>query len=505
STALSFPHSFGKEFITAFPENIAFYHPTQPDNRVVITALHSGTTVTVTMKEQGYTDTRNLNAGEEVMIKTDINMKELKRSKFSNQTLHVTSNNNISVLAISQRGESIQTMVVPPLESLGTEYHVPFIPEMKPTQPQIDPGNHLFRLIIINHKETNEVTISGQAGEDETVSLQAFQLVQLWLNRSLPEPHVSADHPVAVLYSHACAVATNCTCSFLFNPLYPVTAWGSEYLVHPSLENGALNETTFLLTTNQNVSLLSGPPTEPLQLQSSHKLPFNPFLPGGSSLVKTSSPVSLTLLRPGLLLSLIPTHSFSSCYLLHSLNAVKNQALLVAPTAQTEGVHQGNTALDVTWTPMMGTEYSWALIDFGTKYRKHVIWHSSSKMAAYYLGEANGMGYSLVSLNTEDFLLHVTNKLRESGTQAQGQTQTQSQGQVWIGLHRSSLTGQWYWLSKAAVSFTHWAKGEPGTPMQGQCTMMTLDPQGNYTWSDQSCCEALPAVCYREPLHLPLE
>ncbi|KAK6269364.1 hypothetical protein J4Q44_G00393300 [Coregonus suidteri] len=499
------------------------------------------------MKEQGYTDTRNLNAGEEVMIQTDINMKELKRSKFSNQTLHVTSNNNISVLAISQRGESIQTMVVPPLESLGTEYHVPLIPEMKPTQPQIDPRNRLFSLIIINHKETNKVTISGPAGEDKTVSLQPFQLVQLWLNRSLPEPHVSADHPVAVLYGHPCATVTNCTCSFLFNPLYPVTAWGSEYLVHPSFENGALNETTFLLTTNQSVSLLSGPPTEPLQLQSSHELPFNPFLPGGSSLVKTSSPVSLTLLRPGLLLSLIPTHSFSSCYLLHSLNAVKNQALLVAPTAQTEGVHQGNTALDVTWTPMMGTEYSWALIDFGTEYRKHVIWHSSSKMAAYYLGEVNGMvfgnpadslstdpdskgcllrpevvslgdeqggwpeslkycqdqGYSLVSLNTEDFLLHVTNKLMESGTQAQGQTQTQ--GQVWIGLRRSSLTGQWYWLSKAAVSFTHWAKGEPGTPMQGQCTMMTLDPQGNYTWSDKSCCEALPAVCYREPLHFPLE
>uniref|UniRef100_A0AAZ3NMH7 C-type lectin domain-containing protein n=1 Tax=Oncorhynchus tshawytscha TaxID=74940 RepID=A0AAZ3NMH7_ONCTS len=102
-------------------------------------------------------------------------------------------------------------------------------------------------------------------------------------------------------------------------------------------------------------------------------------------------------------------------------------------------------------------------------------------------------GYSLVSLNTEEFLLQVTNKLREM------------QGQVWIGLRRSSLTGQWYWLSKAAVSFSHWAQGEPGNPIQGQCAMMTLDPQGNYTWSDQSCCEALPAVCYREPLHFPLQ
>lgn len=401
STALSFPNSFGKEFITAFPENIAFYHPTQPYNRIVITALHSDTTVIVKMKELGSTDTRNLNAAQEVVIQAS--WIRLKRSKFSNNTIHVTSNNDIIVLAISQRGESIQTTVVPPVESLGTEYHVPPIPEMMHPQPQIDPGNHLFRLIIINNKETNEVTISGPAGENETVSLQPFQLVQLWLNRSLPEPHVLADHPVAVLYSHPCAATTNCTCSFLFSPLYPVTAWGSEYLVHPSLENGALNETTFLLTTNQSVSLLSGPPTEPLQLQSSHELPFYPFLPGGSSLVKTSSLVSLTLHRPGLLLSLIPTHSFSSCYLLHSLNAMKNQALLVAPTAQTEGVQQGNTALDVTWTPMMGTEYSWALVDFGTEYRKHVIWHSSSEMAAYYLGETNGMvlGNSAASISTD--------------------------------------------------------------------------------------------------------
>ncbi|XP_019896607.1 uncharacterized protein LOC109614795 [Esox lucius] len=322
--------------------------------------------------------------------------------------------------------------------------------------------------------------------------------------------------------------------------LYPVSAWGTEYLV-PSLGDETSNDTAFLLTTNQTVTLLSGPPTKPLQLQSSQELPFYPSLPGGSVQVKTSSPVFLTLYRPGLLLNLIPTASFSSCYLIYALNSQKNQALLIVPTAQTNGVYQESTAMTLTWTPMTGTGYSWGLADLGTEEKRHIIWHNTSIMAAYYLGETNNkffgnpatslstdpdsngclvkpglvklgdkqqgwieslnycqnLGYNLVSLNTQEVLLSIAKILRESEVQAHGQG--------WIGLRRSSLTGQWYWLTKQNVLFTHWDVDEPGTPMEGQCAMMMLDPHGNYTWSDQSCCEALPAVCYKTPIYLSLQ
>ncbi|KAL0985329.1 hypothetical protein UPYG_G00155550 [Umbra pygmaea] len=253
--------------------------------------------------------------------------------------------------------------------------------------------------------------------------------------------------------------------------------------------------------------------------------------------------IGTELARPGLLLNLIPTASFSSCYLIQTItNVQNNQALLVVPTDQTQGVKLGNGLLTLTWTPMIGTGYSWGLAYLQAYETSHIIWHSSSKMAVYYLGETTNsvfgnpaaslntdpdsmgcvvkpalvelgtqqggwpesiqycqtLGYSLVSLNTEEMLLSVASKLRESGLQAPGQHQ------AWIGLRRSSLTGQWYWLSQQNVSFTHWAKNEPGTTTEGQCAMMFVDPDGNYTWSDQSCCEALPAVCYQGPTYLSL-
>ncbi|KAJ8004910.1 hypothetical protein DPEC_G00141190 [Dallia pectoralis] len=533
--AHSFPNCFGKDFITAFPENIVYYHPTHPNNRISVTALNSNTSVTVTIASPYFTTTQQLSAGQPVEFLSYMIGKELDLSKFSNQTVHVTSTDYVSVLAISQKGDSIQTVLVPPVQTLGTEYNVPPVPNIY--QSQLYLPYRWFRLVVINHNRTNQVTISGTTGPYETVSLLPFQLVQFWLNGS--DPHVLSDLPVAVLYGHPCAFTTICTCRFLLTPLYPVTEWGSEYLL-PTIEEDPINTTALLLTTSQAVTLLSGPGTGQLQLQSSQKLPFYPSLPSGSFSVKTSSPVLLTLDTPGLLLNLLPMDSFASCYLVSTIASQINQALLIVPTGQTGGVHLEGNVLTVTWTPMNGTGYSWGLADLLTVGQRNIIWHSSSKIGVYYLGQTDGKvygnpaaslsaypdsngcvlnpeivtlgnnqagwpeslnycqnrGYNLVSLNTPDFLLRVAKALRESPVPVPGQG--------WIGMRRSSLTGQWYWLTQQDVSFTHWGLGEPGSQIQGQCAMMTLDPEGNYTWSDQSCCEALPAVCYQAPVYFAL-
>lgn len=106
-------------------------------------------------------------------------------------------------------------------------------------------------------------------------------------------------------------------------------------------------------------------------------------------------------------------------------------------------------------------------------------------------------GTKLISLDTAEFQQHFATKLKlilKKGVK-----------KAWIGLRRSSLTGEWYWLNKAAVGATNWAKGEPGTSRDGQCAMMSLDSKDDFGWRDEDCCTDAPPICYKEPELFPLE
>lgn len=79
-----------------------------------------------------------------------------------------------------------------------------------------------------------------------------------------------------------------------------------------------------------------------------------------------------------------------------------------------------------------------------------------------------------------------------------------SLAEVWIGMRRSSQSGQWYWLNGAPVNDTNWGWGEPGTVEEGQCAMMSLDINKSFGWSKRHCCEAARPFCYRESVLFPL-
>lgn len=73
--------------------------------------------------------------------------------------------------------------------------------------------------------------------------------------------------------------------------------------------------------------------------------------------------------------------------------------------------------------------------------------------------------------------------------------------EVWIGLRRSSQTGEWYWLSQEPFGDTNWAQGEPGTVNDGQCAILSL--KHHFGWSDKDCCDDAHPVCYKSPDFLP--
>lgn len=84
------------------------------------------------------------------------------------------------------------------------------------------------------------------------------------------------------------------------------------------------------------------------------------------------------------------------------------------------------------------------------------------------------------------------------------QAKTDKLQEVWIGMRRSSQTGEWYWLNRDPVNDTNWADGEPGTVNDGQCAIMSLEKDKASHWRDEDCCKAAHPVCYSHPVFFPI-
>lgn len=76
--------------------------------------------------------------------------------------------------------------------------------------------------------------------------------------------------------------------------------------------------------------------------------------------------------------------------------------------------------------------------------------------------------------------------------------------ELWIGMRRTSQTGEWYWMNKEPVTDTDWAEGEPGTVHDGQCAILSLKNGNGFGWSDADCCKDAHPVCYSSPGLLPM-
>lgn len=348
----------GRNFIAAFPENIAYYHPDLPQNKVQITALHDNTVITI--KQHTYdviTDT--LMAGQSKEFTPNVGM-EIWKQQISNLVLYITSTNNITVHAISLRDNSMQTALLIPADKLSNEYLIPQIPTIKGTTDQVTvevTERNPFRLIIISGNKATTGNVEGAQGVP--FKLEALQIMQIFLNKELELKAVKADQPVAVFFFHPCAIQFNCTCGLLHNMLPPAKGETLKFLVPPVLAGDADGETFLLL---------------PDKIK-----PLDP-----TSLLVEAAGMAL-LYRPGLLLPLIPEMDFGSCFVVGLIPDTQSFAVIVVHKDFTDGVRVGNLPLESPeWKELTGTEY--VSTDVKLLQVKVVIWHTSSTMAVYFKG-----------------------------------------------------------------------------------------------------------------------
>ncbi|XP_034465835.1 uncharacterized protein LOC117776232 [Hippoglossus hippoglossus] len=457
--------------------------------------------------------TETLSAGQTKEIFVDVRL-ELRKEVTSNKALIITSTGKITVRTTSLKLNSVQTALVLPTTKLGKEYLIPPVPQIQGTTDQVSldvTERRPFTLFIVSAKQETKVTIEGVPTRE--VVLQPQQVLQVLVQQAELRA-VKADQPVAVLFGHACAIRHNCTCSLLQTTLSPAKDQKLRFFIPPFL---AKNKTLLLISSNESTTIKGFDPDSPL--------------------VETNG--TAILYRPGLLLPLIPETDFASCYVINRIKGMQNFAVILVHKSFIDGVRIGNIPLEnPDWQQLRGTEFVSTPVDLLLD--KSVIWHTSHKMAVYFHGKYQaalfGNPAPIIS-RTADFrgcllapeVVHIgevaagwresVKYCRDKDLQLVSlsdghnvthiykemiQVNNDSVREAWIGMRRSSQTGEWYWLSNDPVNATNWKDGEPGAVNEGQCAIMSLESGEEFGWSDQDCCKAVRPVCYRRPVLFPL-
>lgn len=380
--------SYGDNFITAFPENLGFFYPSYPSNSLKVTALYDDTTFTVFFRNTQ--KNFHIQQSGQTMNVLFTYSAEVNKLGFSILSVRVTSDKNITVVSLSQRASSIQTNVVQPTINLGTDYMIPLLdypgylesfdlPRLVSTTMRYSS----FKLLIINAVDSqNTITVVNQTSTDvqeETFSIDSYQLVQLETNGSVLR--VRSSKEVAVILTHPCVETADCNCNMVMNQILPTKFQGRSFIV-PSIFNVA---ETQLLVLSENSSSLFHDGSQ-IEANSSDLLPFSNL--ETSQLVNASDRVSLRLVSPGLIVELIPDTMFFACYLLQFYSQ-NGRAVVIAETDSKDDVRTHKGLLSASeWTAIAGTKYSSTEVTIAD--RSATIWHPTSKIAVYMLEYMSG-------------------------------------------------------------------------------------------------------------------
>ncbi|KAJ3598607.1 hypothetical protein NHX12_002113 [Muraenolepis orangiensis] len=503
--------SSGLHFVAAFPENIAHYYPTNNENKIEVTSFEDNANVSIKLFNVNHTHTLSKGQAFTVLVPQRY---ELQRNQISSKTVEITSDKPIIARTFNIKDQSNQASLLKASDTFDKLYKIPPMPSKIAEQslsPSEVPEAAPFTVIVINNGAENNVKWKGDTVVMQEVSLQPFNLAQFWMSKDVTY-EVEATEPVSVLFGHPCATVFNCTCGMLVTPLDPVSQTKLNFFIPPDFITNGKDEASLLIADQ-------GSP-----------LPYDPNRPAVKSVG------SVVFHRPGLLLNIIPEEDFATCFLINndpSLEPLSADAVVVVHKDHKDLVHHGSETLSGSdWNDIKTTNYvskSVPLIE-----NKNVFWHPKAMMAVYHMGSIGTTMYGnpapIISKYTSLKGCVLTPEVVNMGDVAMGWRESiqycrkmglylasidatemrflapklhaanETLKQVWIGFRRSSLTGEWYRQSKTKIENTHWSEGEPGEPDEGQCAMMSLDPDKDFGWSDESCCTAAVPLCYRDPI-----
>lgn len=366
---------FGLNFITAFPENVAYFYPFLPKNSLNVTALYNYTEVKIYFKGI-LKQTITLQEGQTLVYNLPIDAEERKLA-VSQKVAQVVSSNYILVLSRSLQGDSVQTNVVHPYENLGTFYSIPhlnyseILSKFSQATGSISTRYSFFRLLIINAESVANTILINRQHQTQQFVLQPYTLCQIALNGS--EISIESLYSVALIMSHPCLEATSCKCNMVLKQLRPDTQWGESFILPFKNVATWLHITTTLINNIVNGNTLAAGTLEPVQSVTQD--------------IRMIYPASLWLISPGLILEVVPETMFATCYLVHFGAEYGNVSVIAETVSRSQVYKDGSLLSSLSWTTIAGTQYSIVSVPL---YGRHVIWHPTSKIAVYMFGTMTG-------------------------------------------------------------------------------------------------------------------
>ncbi|MDR1130333.1 MAG: IgGFc-binding protein, partial [Prevotellaceae bacterium] len=211
----------GRDFWVSFGDNIESSHVvltfqirvvTVKASEVTFTFTNLGTSSTVNLLA-GSVYTRDLSEKERMAVYSNTNGK-------TNKSLHIESDEDISIYAINLLERSTDATAVLPVKSLGNSYyHISYTPV---------------------HNGTDGYTLT--ATEDDTKiyengtyksTLDRGDVYSQYFTADATGSHISADKPIAYFTTNSCVYVPENTvaCDCLYEQLFPETVWGTSYMV----------------------------------------------------------------------------------------------------------------------------------------------------------------------------------------------------------------------------------------------------------------------------------
>lgn len=385
--------SYGTDFVTTFPENIAYYHTEDSMTTLKMAAFHNDTVVKVTVNDiLVYNAT--LSSGQIQNVHFPMSFKQCNFTRFL-PSVRIVGTDRIVVLWITQRGNSIQTNVVQPVENLGHQYSIPALNYkvvtglhnvMDPTAPiSVSRTYNTFSLIIINAESTmNYVLVSVTSypldfSPSYSMRLKPYEVYQVYTNSSVS---ISSIGKVAVLLTHPCMETPGCGCNMVVSQVLPSSLWGDKFVIPaPSITNSTwLHVSSFLKLYYK----------EQNQINSnnfwSNLIPF-PHPDEEPAYIHADTKTPLRVVSPGSVIEIIPDTMFAACYLV-LFNSTEGEIVVIAENGHEADVHIDHDPLkSADWKTHSSSKYSSVSMQLtGT----HVIWHSTSKIGVYMFERMNG-------------------------------------------------------------------------------------------------------------------
>ncbi|XP_035236114.1 IgGFc-binding protein-like [Anguilla anguilla] len=396
----------GKEFATVFMQN------NQPDYKdasfqIQISALHANTKVKVSVPQMGFVQERTLGAGEGTTIQMPSKV-EMYASQKSCKTVQIEATQEVVVASLNYKLYTADTSLVYPVTEWGTEYYV-FTPSTSPDQT-------FKEFSVTNHKQRNTVQIfplvpvrfQGETfipGSKINVELEPFESLQIQSYHDLTGTRVLSTLPVAVSSGHTCTWKFS-KCNHVYEQLLPVQNWGKSFLVAPLCFQTRYDSVYVQASQTTRVVIKSGGQDKVMLLNKGQIEEFRIEMNNGA-LITADQGIQVLYLFNGVrlrsslmydpfLMMVLPTDRFCSSYTLNGQAGFDNKALFLVRNSDLPGLRFDNAPLpsNVQFTPIGGSEFSWAEVPFKADAGQHSATHPTASFAVYSIGvrERNGYG-----------------------------------------------------------------------------------------------------------------